>query len=80
MFYIKLNTMDVINKLVRICDRYKETMDIDMLYGRYVVDAASLLGVMSLMGNVVEIKPNTNDPELAKKLFEELELIKTTLG
>ena len=80
MFYIKLNTLDVVNKFVRICERYKDEMDIDVLCGRYTVDGASYLGVMSLIGNVVEVKPISNNDELINKLFEELELIKTTLG
>lgn len=80
MFYIKLSTLEVINNLVRICDRYKDKMDIDMLYGRYTVNAASYLGVMSLMGNIVEIKPISDDEVLIKELLDELETIKTTLG
>ena len=80
MFYIKLSTLEVINNLVRICDRYKDKMDIDMLYGRYTVDAASYLGVMSLMGNIVEIRPVSDDDVLIKEFLGELETIKTTLG
>ena len=80
MFCIKLNTIDVVTNLVRICDRYKEKMYIDVLCGRYTVDGASYLGVMSLMGNVVEVKPISDNTELVNRLFEELELIKTTLG
>jgi hypothetical protein len=61
MIYIKLDTLEVANKLVKICEQYKTHVDIDVILGKYVVDGCSFLGVISLLDNIVKIVPNTND-------------------
>lgn len=35
----------------------KHDIDVDVVCGRYVVDGASLLGVSSMIGRVVEVRP-----------------------
>lgn len=54
-------------KLVNICEKY-ENSDIDVIYGRQIIDGKSILGVMSLMGRMVTVKINNEEEE---KSFEE---------
>ena len=75
MHFIKLDTFDTINKLVKLCDRYKGDTDIDVSYGRYIVDGASVLGVTSLLGNIVTVEPIIKDPQLVETFFTELKEI-----
>ena len=72
---IKLEDLNVISKLTKICEKYKEEMYVDVLNGRYVVDGASILGVTSLLGNIVTIDPNTNDVELIGSFYKDIKEI-----
>lgn len=72
---IKLEDLNVISKLTKICEKYKEEMYVDVLNGRYVVDGASILGVTSLLGNIVTIDPNTNDAELIGSFYKDIKEI-----
>lgn len=53
--------------LVRACRKFNE--DIDVIYQRQVIDAKSILGVMSLIGHVVSLRILTDD-EHVEHLFE----------
>lgn len=64
MIFIKLDSLETVNKLVKTCDKYKNKMDVDVIYGRYIVDGCSVLAVASLIGNVVRINANTDDDSL----------------
>ena len=72
MIYIKLDTLEIASKLVKICENYKAHMDIDVILGKYVVDGCSFLGVISLLDNVVEVKPITDDDLLVEYFIKEL--------
>lgn len=72
MFLIKLEDLNVVNKLTRICEQYKEKMDIDIVNGRYTVDGASVLGVSSLLGNIVKIIPNTDNVALLDFFYNDI--------
>ena len=37
MLFLKLNALDDVNKLCNICNKYKDKMDVDIKYGRYLV-------------------------------------------
>lgn len=50
---IALKTFDDAIKVSGICEKYRDYFDIDMIKGRYVIDASSILGVESLVGNNV---------------------------
>lgn len=56
-------------KLVNICEKYEDS-DIDVIYGRQIIDGKSILGVMSLMGRMVTIKINNeeNEKEFEKEI------------
>ena len=72
---IKLEDLNVISKLTKICEKYHDEMYVDVLNGRYVVDGASILGVTSLLGNIVTIDPNTNDVELIGSFYKDIKEI-----
>ena len=69
--FISLDKIETVNKLCKICDKYD--FDINVEYGRYVIDAKSILGVMSLLGNIVKIVPITSDDNEIDKLYIEME-------
>lgn len=43
MLFLKLNALDDANKHCNICNKYKDKMDVDIKYGRYIVDGCSVL-------------------------------------
>lgn len=69
-----IGSSDNAERLVRLCRKYD--FDIDIMYGRYIIDGKSILGVMSLVGNTVGIDLMTYDEnikeEFKKKLYEEV--------
>ena len=65
----------LLNKFVNICTRYKEKTYVDVVYGRYTLDGCSVLGVSSLIGNIVKIIPSTDDALLLGYLRKDLEEI-----
>ena len=75
MIFIKLDSLETVNKFVNICTRYKEKTYVDVVYGRYTLDGCSVLGVSSLIGNIVKIIPSTDDALLLGYLRKDLEEI-----
>ena len=73
MIFLNLETLDKANKLVKICEKYD--IDFDVLYGRYIIDGKSVLGVTSLIGHIIKIVPNTNDILLLEYIIKDLEEI-----
>lgn len=55
MWKIKLDTVEKCEELVNTCIKYKSKINIDICYGRYLVDGCSILGVMSLIPHEVEV-------------------------
>ena len=78
MLNYNLDSVQSAEKLVRLCEKYRDEMelDIDVIYGRQTVDGCSLLGVTSLIGHFVTIKPVEKDRKKIKSFSEELEKIK----
>lgn len=68
---IKLD-FDNIEAICEICNKYRNKFDVDVKYGRYTVDGCSILGVASLGGKRVEVKPITDDPDLFYAFYEEI--------
>lgn len=58
--------------LVDCCEKYKESFDTDIIFGRYTVDGCSVLGVQSLVGHIVSVDPQTDDKDLIDSLAAEL--------
>jgi len=53
-------------RLVSFCRKFSE--DIDVVYQRYTIDAKSVLGVTSLIGNIVTLEIITMDDDV-KEIF-----------
>lgn len=45
-FQIKLTTIDELTRFVQICQKFSS--DIDAVSGRYIIDAKSIMGLMSV--------------------------------
>lgn len=75
MYFIKLETLELVTQFTKVCESYKSKMDIDVVHGRYVIDGASILGVTSLLGKIVKIVPNNEDATLCGVLYRKLEEI-----
>lgn len=72
MLSCQLSSIDDAKKLVNLCMQYGE--DIDVIHRRQIIDGKSLLGVISLVGNMVSVEMLTEnkDTEMAfKKHFYE---------
>lgn len=69
----KIETLDDAQNLVNICDKYP--FNIDVIHGIQTVDAKSVLGVASLLGNYVSVIPVTDDEEMISKLENEIKPI-----
>ena len=68
---IKLNTKDELNKFLDICSHYK--FDIDACYGRYIIDARSMLGMMGIgLEKTIEIVAYTDTQKNSDKFYNEI--------
>lgn len=70
---VKLNTMDDCALFVAKCGQYEE--DIDYCCNKYIVDACSLMGVMSVgLARVCEVYLHTNDADVANRFKEDMKI------
>lgn len=76
MLSYNLDSFESAKKLIGLCEKYKDQMDIDVICGRYIIDACSVLGVHSLIGHMVSLEPQTKDVSLTRTFGEDLERIK----
>ena len=76
MLNYNLDSVQSAEKLIRLCEKYHDDMDIDIIHGRTVVDGCSLLGVTSLIGKFVSINPIGRNKETIYRFADELESIK----
>ena len=78
MLNYNLNSVQSAERLIRLCEKYRDDigLDIDIIHGRQTVDGCSLLGVTSLIGHFVTVRPVTNDSDVAERFSEDLERIK----
>lgn len=60
MWKIDLHTIDKCQAVADLCNTFKD-IDIDLVYGRYLVDAKSLMGVLSLLNHSVGIVIHHHD-------------------
>ena len=71
---ILLNTIDDVKKLCDIVTKF--CFSIDLVSGRYVVDAKSIVGIFSLdLSKEIEIQAHTEDEAAANELFELLSFV-----
>lgn len=71
MVYYFIQDIESAKKLVSICEKYEDA-DVDVFYGRQIIDGKSILGVMSLMGRMVSIKVNSSNKDDEKEFEEEI--------
>lgn len=71
---ISIKTIDNAKELTRIASKYEE--DIDLIRGRYVVDAKSIMGIFTLdLIRPATLLIHTDDVEKANSLFKELDKV-----
>ena len=75
MIFINIDTLNTAADVAKVCERYKGTMFVDIVHGRYTVDGCSLLGVASLSGNIVKVEPSTDDPDILKVFIKDIKSI-----
>ena len=71
-YNVKFSTMDQVQKFID--DVRKIPYDIDACHGNYIVDAKSILGILSLsLGREIELIIHSNNPsslEMLQKICE----------
>lgn len=72
---VHISTPEFANKLCEICTPYTKEFDIDIVRGRCVLDASSILGILSMLGNDVDIIPRTNNKMIIDELFKKIDTI-----
>lgn len=75
MIFLNLDRLENASKLTKICEKYSKYMEVDVTYGRYVIDGCSILGVTSLLGNIVKLKPRTDDSLLVEYFIKDVKEI-----
>lgn len=76
MLSFNIDSRESAEKLIRLCEKYRDDTEVDVICGRQTVDGRSLLGVMSLIGHFVTVKPQTDDKSIVDRFGEDLERIK----
>lgn len=76
MLSFNIDSKESAEKLIRLCEKYRDDTEVDVICGRQTVDGKSLLGVMSLIGHFVTVKPQTDDKSIVERFGEDLERIK----
>lgn len=69
-YFIK--DVETATKLSKTCERYKDLLDVDVIYGRHMVDGCSSLGVMAFMGKIVTVKVVKGEKEEAARFLNEV--------
>lgn len=75
---ITLNSIEQVNDLCNLCDRYKSKFDVDISCGRYSVDGNSVLGVLQLFGRTVTVMPlvcEDDDMESVREFIEGVKML-----
>ena len=76
MLSFNLNSKKSAEDLIKLCEKYRDDVEVEVIHGNQTVNGCSLLGVFSLMGNFVGIKPDSRDEDTVRRFAEELERIK----
>lgn len=76
MLSFNLNSKKSAEDLIKLCNKYRDDVEVEVIHGNQTVNGCSLLGVFSLIGNFVGIKPDSRDERAVQRFAEELERIK----
>lgn len=70
-FYVLINTIERVKQFSAITG--KETVDIDIIHGRYIIDAKSIMGIFSLdLSKKLMVKIHSEDENECKEIRERL--------
>lgn len=75
MIFINIDTVNTAAEVAKVCEKYKGTMFVDIVHGRYTVDGCSVLGVASLSGNIVKVEPSIDDPTIINSFINDIKEI-----
>ena len=75
MLSFNLNSKKSAEDLIKLCEKYRDDVEVEVIHGNQTVNGCSLLGVFSLIGNFVGIKPDSRDKDVIRRFTEELEKI-----
>lgn len=71
-FKILLNTLKDANEFVDVCESFEE--DVNYIHGRVVIDAASLMGILSCdLNKPAEVEILTDDSEVINSFEKAIE-------
>ena len=76
MLNFNLNSKKSAEDLIKLCEKYRDDVEVEVIHGNQTVNGCSLLGVFSLIGNFVGIKADSRDEYAVQRFAEELEMIK----
>ncbi len=66
-FNVLINSIDDVKNFVNIVNRY--SCDIDLVSGRYIVDAKSIMGIFSLdLSNPIKVQVHSEDNAIVEEL------------
>lgn len=72
---ININTIEKVKNFVKIVSNFKE--DIDVISGRFILDAKSIMGLFSLdLSKNIKVMIHTNDKDVYEKFLENMEQFK----
>lgn len=70
---IKLNSVNDVALFVKVCEKFDE--DIDYIHGRYVIDAKSIMGILSTtIGDMALVNILTENNEIKEEFKEKVKL------
>lgn len=71
-FKIKINTIENAKNFSKICEKF--LFDVDVYYGRYIVDGRSILGILSFdLTKPLNVKIHTGDGKAIRHFADEIE-------
>ena len=76
MLNFNLNSKKSAEDLIKLCEKYRDDVEVEVIHGNQIVNGCSLLGVFSIIGNFVGIKADSRDESAVQRFAEELERIK----
>lgn len=66
-FNVLINSIDDVKNFVNIVNRY--SFDIDLVSGRYVIDAKSIMGIFSLdLSKPIKVEIHSDDEKIVEEL------------
>lgn len=75
---VLLNSIDKIKSFVNVVSKFPEDMDI--VHGRYVIDAKSIMGVLSLdTSKLVTLRIHSDDNEVVENIVESIKALDITV-